>query len=57
MINNDCPHGNPLCRKHIICKYRRLNGKLIYPKKGQFFSFCLEDKEKAANSTEQVMTA
>lgn len=57
MINNDCPHGNPLCRKHIICKYRRLKGKLIYPKKGQFFSFCLEDKEKAANSTEQVMTA
>ena len=39
---------NPNCKKHIICRFIRKGKKIIYPKHSQFFSFCIEDKEKAA---------
>ena len=51
---NTCPCGNPLCRRHIICRYIRRKGKIIYPKNGDFFSFCLEDEEKAADPSNDL---
>ena len=30
----------------VFCRYIRKNGKIIYPKKGKFFHFWVEDNEK-----------
>jgi len=49
MAINICPLDNPRCRKHIVCRNRRVNGKIIFPKNGKVFSFCLEDEDKAAD--------
>ena len=49
-----CP--NPNCRKHVITRYIRKKGKIIYPKHAQFFSFCVETvgKEKSYQSSKTV---
>ena len=45
---------NPHCRKHVICRYIRKKGKIVYPKRAAFFSFCIEDKEKATRLETKV---
>ena len=34
------------CMTEVFCRYIRKNGKIIYPKKGKFFHFWVEDNEK-----------
>ena len=45
---------NPHCRKHVITRYIRRKGKIVYPKRAAFFSFCIEDKEKATRLQNKV---
>ena len=54
MAKNNCPCGNPMCVKHIVCRFIRRKGKIIYPKNGNFFSFCIENKEKTASSLQEM---
>lgn len=37
--------NNPRCEKHIICRFIRKKGKIIYPKNSEYFSFCIETKK------------
>ena len=32
--------------KEVFCRYIKKNGQIIYPKKGKFFHFWVEDNEK-----------
>jgi len=38
----------------VITRYIHKKGKIVYPKHAQFFSFCIEDKEKATRPQKQV---
>ena len=44
--------NNPECVKHIVCRYIRRNGKVVYPKRAQYFSFCT--MKKAAQAKKQA---
>lgn len=37
--------------KEIFCRFIRKNGKIIYPKNGEFFHFYVEDEKGPVKTT------
>lgn len=38
-------------REYVICRYIRRNGKIIYPKNGEFFCFPVKEKKASADTS------